>query len=93
MTQTEEKERALALPEDISLMPGQASRLRWKYPLRKQFQSVNREIALRERVYPGLVKQGRLKQADATREIETMKAVKETLGHLYEMIHETPLGS
>ena len=47
--------------------------------LAEQIACVRREIAMRERVYPKWVEGGRMKQADANRELETMKAVLETV--------------
>jgi hypothetical protein len=43
---------------------------------------VKREIAMRERVYPGWVAAGRMKQDRADREIEVMKSVLESLYRL-----------
>lgn len=47
--------------------------------LQDQIACVEREIAMRERVYPHWVRGGRLKQDKADREIETMRAVLATL--------------
>jgi hypothetical protein len=47
--------------------------------LNQQIESVKREIALRKRVYPAWVTQKRMKQANATFEIEAMEAVLATL--------------
>lgn len=44
-----------------------------------QLAEVRREIALRKAVYPKWVAAGRLKAATASRLIETMEAVQETL--------------
>lgn len=44
-----------------------------------QIRCVEREIAMRERVYPKLIKGGRMKQATADQEYLTMKAVLRTL--------------
>ncbi len=51
-------------------------------PLADQIACVKREIALRERLYPRWIVGGRLRRADAEREIATMKAVLETLADL-----------
>lgn len=48
-------------------------------PIEQQIQCVAREIKMRERCYPRWVAQGRLKEADAQREIERMRAVLHTL--------------
>lgn len=45
----------------------------------QQIKCVERELALRRRVYPAWVSKGRMKQADADREIETMEAVLKTV--------------
>lgn len=47
--------------------------------LQEQIACVEREIAMRVRVYPHWVRGGRLKQDKADREIETMRAVLATL--------------
>ena len=47
--------------------------------LTEQLRGVAREIALRRRVYPGLVERGRLKEAEAQRQILVMEAVHLTL--------------
>lgn len=48
-------------------------------PIEKQIQCVAREIKMRERCYPRWVKQGRMKEAEAQRELERMRAVLHTL--------------
>lgn len=48
-------------------------------PLGAQIAAVRREIAMRERVYPGWTASGRMTQAKAEHEIAAMKAVLETL--------------
>jgi len=48
-------------------------------PLKKQIQCVAREIKMRERCYPRWVRQGRMKEAEAQRELERMRAVLHTL--------------
>ena len=50
--------------------------------LEQQIQCVAREVKLRERCYPRWVRQGRLKEAQAQREIERMRAVLHTLQEL-----------
>ena len=47
--------------------------------LDEQIACVEREIAMRERVYPGWVRAGRMTQQKADREIETMRAVLATV--------------
>ena len=47
--------------------------------LEAQIKCVRRELALRRNAYPRWVKSGRMKEAEAVREIETMEAVLETL--------------
>lgn len=44
-----------------------------------QIKEVEREIAMRERVYPRWVESGKMTQAAAARQIENMKAVLSTL--------------
>lgn len=48
-------------------------------PLADQIACVRREIAMREAVYPRRVHAGKMPERMARREIETMKAVLETL--------------
>jgi hypothetical protein len=48
-------------------------------PIEKQIQCVAREIKMRERCYPRWVRQGRMKEAEAQRELERMRAVLHTL--------------
>lgn len=43
--------------------------------LEKQIACVEREIAMRKRVYPRLIESGRMKPGTASREIELMNAV------------------
>ena len=52
--------------------------------IEQQIQCVAREIALRERCYPRWVKQGRLKEDQAQRELERMRAVLKTLHQVAE---------
>ena len=47
--------------------------------LADQIACAKRESALRQRVYPAWVKSGRMKQADADREIARMNAIVQTL--------------
>ena len=47
--------------------------------LADQIACVEREIVLRERVYPRLITSGRMRRATADREIEVMRAVLATL--------------
>jgi len=51
-------------------------------PLSDQLKCVRREIAFRERVYARRVADRKMTQAQADREIATMKAVAETLAPL-----------
>lgn len=48
-------------------------------PIDQQIQCVAREINMRERCYPRWVQQGRIKEAEAQRELERMRAVLHTL--------------
>lgn len=47
--------------------------------LAQQIACVKREIAMRERIYSRRVADGKMKQQDADREIEAMRAVLETV--------------
>jgi hypothetical protein len=47
--------------------------------LGEQILAVQREIGMRERVYPGLVRNGKMKLDESERQIAAMKAVLETL--------------
>jgi hypothetical protein len=49
-------------------------------------QCIDREIRLREQVYPKHVELGRMTLAAATRELDTMKAVRATLAQLPEPV-------
>lgn len=51
-------------------------------PLEGQIRCVQREILMRERVYPVWVKNGKMRQGLASYEIAAMKAVLETLVEL-----------
>lgn len=48
-------------------------------PLPRQIACVERELRMRRRVYPRLVADGRMAEADATRETWEMQAVLDTL--------------
>lgn len=50
-----------------------------KINLNQQIASVDREIAMRQRVYPSFVARGKMRQGEADYEIATMQAVKATL--------------
>lgn len=50
-----------------------------RLPIARQIASVEREIALRERVYPRFVESKRITQKLADEEIAAMRAVLETL--------------
>lgn len=50
-----------------------------EHTIDEQIACVRRELGQRARVYPRLVGSGRMKSADAAREIETMGAVLATL--------------
>lgn len=62
-------------------------------PLSEQLKEVNREVAVRTRVYPRWVAEGKggLTQESATEKLETMKAVAETLRELIRKSEELPL--
>lgn len=49
------------------------------YGIEAQIACMKREIRLRERVYPQLVRAGQMSQAQADREIATMQAILRTL--------------
>ena len=51
-------------------------------PIEKQIQCVAREIKMRERCYPRWVRQNRMTETEATRELERMRAVLHTLQEL-----------
>lgn len=51
-------------------------------PLVVQLREVEREVALRRRVYPRWITEGRLTREAATRQVETMEAVAATLRRL-----------
>jgi hypothetical protein len=52
-------------------------------PLPEQIACVKRELGMREHVYPRRVSDGRMAQADANRELLTMRAVLVTLETLH----------
>ena len=45
----------------------------------EQKKEVQREIAMRKKVYPGLIAKGKMTEADAAHRIEAMEAVLQTL--------------
>ena len=51
-------------------------------PLQEQLAEVRREIALRERVYPRWISQGKLEPTKAQRKLATLRAVADTLARL-----------
>lgn len=53
-------------------------------PIADQIACVAREIAMRERVYPRLIRQQRMSDTKAHQEIQTMRAVLRTLQGLSE---------
>jgi hypothetical protein len=50
-----------------------------KVSLRLQAEAAQRELAMRHRVYPGLVKRGKMTAAEADGEIAAMRAIRDTL--------------
>lgn len=60
-----------------------------KIPLWSLVQCARREIAMRTRVYPRRVEDGRMKQADADRELAAMTAIYELLQRLEREESET----
>jgi hypothetical protein len=50
-----------------------------KVSLREQADEAAREVAMRHRVYPGLVKRGRMTEAEAAIGIARMRAIRDTL--------------
>lgn len=48
-------------------------------PLADQLAEVERELSMRERVYPKWVQSGRMKVTEADRQIARMRAVRDTL--------------
>lgn len=61
------------------LPAGEAPGAGTRVPLREQADAAHRELAMRHRVYPGLVKRGRMTEAEAAREISLMRAIRDTL--------------
>jgi hypothetical protein len=53
-----------------------------RYPLTEQLKEVQREIGMREHVYPQWIARGKITKADADRRLDTMRAVEETLAGL-----------
>lgn len=52
---------------------------RAKIPLREQADAAHRELVMRHRVYPGLVRRGRMTEAEAAVEMDLMRAIRDTL--------------
>lgn len=50
-----------------------------KVGLREQADEAGREVAMRHRIYPGLVKRGRMTEAEAAVGIARMRAIRDTL--------------
>lgn len=55
-----------------------------QFPLKNQLVEVEREIQMRERVYPRLVARGKLTRDEARYQADTMRAVAQTLRWLIE---------
>jgi hypothetical protein len=53
-----------------------------RFSLSQQIEEVEREITLRKRVYPGLVRRGKMSQDKADFHIDRMEQVLATLEHL-----------
>lgn len=53
-----------------------------EYTLHEQIVEVDREIAMREFVYPNRVRRFKMTQAEADRKLALMKAVRQTLEHV-----------
>ena len=53
-------------------------------PLRAQIECVEREIKMREKVYPRQMDKGHMTEERAVRELRTMEAVRDTLRKLEE---------
>lgn len=51
-------------------------------PLRHQIDEVRRELAMRQRVFPGLIAKGKMRQGEADLHMQRMQAVLETLERL-----------
>jgi hypothetical protein len=52
------------------------------FSLREQIEEVERELALRARVYPGQVRMGKMRQSIADYHMNRMRAVRDTLMQL-----------
>lgn len=50
-----------------------------KVSLREQADEASRELAMRHRVYPGLVKRGKMSAAESAVAIDRMRAIRDTL--------------
>lgn len=50
-----------------------------KVSLREQADEAQRELAMRHRVYPGLVKRGKMSAAESAVSIDRMRAIRDTL--------------
>lgn len=57
-------------------------------PLETQIICIKREIAMRKRVYPKWVREGRMKAHNAEIEIEAMEAVLETVEEVLRVVDE-----
>ncbi len=73
---------ATATPADVPRVP---------IPLRLQAECAQRELAMRHRVYPGRVKRQLMTEVEAASEIDTMRAIRDTLRLFAE--HETAMRS
>lgn len=62
-----------------------------KVPLRIQADEAQRELAMRHRVYPGLVKRGKMTELEANAAIAVMRAIRNTLRLFAE--YEVPVRS
>lgn len=60
-------------------------------PLRAQLEEVNREIAVRTRVYPRWIQEQKITRDRAATKLETMKAVADTLRELVQQHESLPL--
>jgi hypothetical protein len=57
-------------------------------PLSEQLRVVNRELAMRKRLYPEWVRQGRIKEDRARYLIEVFEALQATLQQLHTRVNE-----
>jgi hypothetical protein len=55
-----------------------------KFSLSQQLEEVERELALRSRVYPRMVSKGQIRQSEAEYHMQRMESVAETLRGLVE---------